>query len=58
MPNCAIVQARVGKTLPSNVALAMLPVDLTRIGTDLEVALPKRYSNFSTVQASAHFEAT
>jgi len=35
----------------SNIALAMLPVDLTTIGTELEVALPSKYSNLPTVPA-------
>jgi len=39
-------------TQESNIALAMLPVDLTKIGTNLEVALPKKYSNSATVQAT------
>jgi aminomethyltransferase len=39
-------------TQESNIALAMLPVDLTKIGTELEVALPKKYSNSATVKAT------
>merc|ERR1711915_632776 len=39
-------------TQESNIALAMLPVDLTKIGTNLEVALPKKYSSSPTVQAT------
>jgi glycine cleavage system aminomethyltransferase T len=36
----------------SNIALAMLPADLTAIGTELEVSLPKLYSNTPTVAAT------
>jgi glycine cleavage system aminomethyltransferase T len=39
-------------TQESNIALAMLPADLTKLGTKLEVALPKMYSNTPTVPAS------
>jgi len=39
-------------TQESNIALCMLPVDLTKIGTQLEVALPKKYSNQATVSAT------
>merc|ERR1712048_507033 len=39
-------------TQESNIALAMLPVDLTKIGTNLEVALPKKYSSSTTVPAT------
>jgi len=35
----------------SNIALAMLPIDLADIGTELEVALPTKYSNTPTVAA-------
>jgi len=36
----------------SNIALAMLPVDLTDLGTQLEVALPTKYSDTATVPAT------
>merc|ERR1711912_202950 len=39
-------------TQNSNIALAMLPADLTTIGTELEVSLPKKYSNSPTVKAT------
>lgn len=39
-------------TQESNIALAMLPVDLTALGTQLEVALPSLYSNSATVPAT------
>lgn len=39
-------------TQNSNIALAMLPIDLTKIGTQLEVALPKLYSNAPSVPAT------
>jgi aminomethyltransferase len=39
-------------TQESNIALAMLPVDLTKIGTELEVALPNKYSKTPTVSAT------
>merc|ERR1712061_326344 len=39
-------------TQESNIALAMLPVDLAAIGTSLEVALPTKYSNSPTVAAT------
>jgi len=39
-------------TQQSNIAFAMLPVELTTIGTELEVALPKLYSNTPTVPAT------
>merc|ERR1712227_105125 len=39
-------------TQESNIALAMLPVDLAKIGTELEVALPKKYSSSPTVKAT------
>jgi len=39
-------------TQNSNIALAMLPIDLTNIGTQLEVALPKLYSNAPSVRAT------
>jgi len=32
----------------NNVALAMLPVEYTAIGTELSVAMPKRYSDKAT----------
>ena len=38
-------------TQGSNIALAMLPVDLTELGQELEVALPTKYSNTPTVPA-------
>jgi len=39
-------------TQQSNIALAMLPADLAKIGTHLEVALPKKYSSEATVAAT------
>lgn len=39
-------------TQNSNIALSMLPIDLTKIGTNLEVSLPTMYSNTPTVQAT------
>jgi len=39
-------------TQQSNIAFAMLPVDLTTIGTELEVALPTKYSSTPTVPAT------
>merc|ERR1711981_406801 len=39
-------------TQDSNIGLAMLPADLTKIGTELEVALPSKYSNAPTVRAT------
>ena len=39
-------------TQNSNIGLAMLPIDLTKIGTQLSVALPKKYSSNPTVQAT------
>lgn len=36
----------------SNIAFAMLPVDLTSLGTELEVALPTKYSSTPTVPAT------
>lgn len=39
-------------TQESNIALAMLPADLAKIGTELEVALPKKYSSQTTVSAT------
>jgi len=39
-------------TQESNIALAMLPADLTKLGTELEVALPSMYSDSPTVRAS------
>merc|ERR1712203_112588 len=38
-------------TQNANIAFAMLPVNLTSIGTELEVALPSKYSNAATVPA-------
>jgi len=46
-----VTSAWYSPTQGSNIALAMLPVDLAEIGTDLEVALPTKYSNSPTVPA-------
>jgi len=47
-----VTSAWFSPTQNSNIALAMLPVDLAKIGTDLEVSLPKLYSNTPTVKAT------
>merc|ERR1712146_756579 len=47
-----VTSAWYSPTQNSNIALAMLPADLTKIGTQLEVALPKLYSNSPTVKAT------
>jgi len=39
-------------TQQSNIAFAMLPMELTQLGTQLEVALPSLYSNTPTVAAT------
>jgi len=39
-------------TQKSNIAIAMLPMDQTPLGTELEVALPKLYSSSPTVKAT------
>merc|ERR1711935_853393 len=46
-----VTSAWYSPTQGSNIALAMLPVDLTEIGQELEVALPKMYSDQPTVPA-------
>merc|ERR1711953_1027303 len=46
-----VTSAWYSPTQGSNIALAMLPVDLTEVGTDLQVALPTKYSNEPTVPA-------
>merc|ERR1712087_909140 len=46
-----VTSAWYSPTQKSNIALAMFPVDLTEIGTDLEVALPTKYSKTPTVPA-------
>jgi aminomethyltransferase len=45
-------------TQQSNIALAMLPVDLTTIGTELEVALPTLYMNAGEQTVAAQVEKT
>jgi len=47
-----VTSAWFSPTQESNIALAMLPVDLAAIGTELEVALPKLYSSSATVKAT------
>merc|ERR1712113_1048086 len=47
-----VTSAWYSPTQESNIALAMLPVDLAAIGTSLEVALPTKYSNSPTVGAT------
>jgi len=47
-----VTSAWFSPTQESNIALTMLPIELTAIGTELEVALPKLYSNESTVKAA------
>jgi aminomethyltransferase len=47
-----VTSAWYSPTQQSNIALAMLPVDLAAIGTSLEVALPTKYSNSPTVAAT------
>merc|ERR1711972_1140777 len=47
-----VTSAWFSPTQESNIALAMLPVDLTAIGTSLEVALPTKYSDSPTVAAT------
>merc|ERR1712083_938486 len=47
-----VTSAWYSPTQESNIALAMLPVDLAAIGTSLEVALPTKYSNTPTVAAT------
>merc|ERR1712110_891144 len=47
-----VTSAWYSPTQQSNIALAMLPVDLAAIGTSLEVALPTKYSNTATVAAT------
>jgi len=46
-----VTSAWYSPTQGSNIALAMLPVDLTELGQELEVALPKMYSDQPTVPA-------
>lgn len=47
-----VTSAWFSPTQESNIALAMLPVDLASTGTQLEVALPKLYSSAPTVSAT------
>lgn len=47
-----VTSAWYSPTQGSNIALAMLPIDLSAIGTSLEVALPTKYSNTPTVAAT------
>jgi len=47
-----VTSAWYSPTQESNIALAMLPVDMTKIGTELEVALPTLYSSSPTVKAT------
>merc|ERR1711879_1007959 len=47
-----VSSAWISPTQNSNIALAMLPADLTKIGTELEVALPTKYSDTATVPAT------
>jgi len=47
-----VTSAWFSPTQDSNIALAMLPVDLTELGTALEVALPTKYSDTPTVPAT------
>lgn len=47
-----VTSAWYSPTQESNIAFAMLPADLTAIGTNLEVALPKLYSSTPTVPAT------
>jgi len=47
-----VTSAWFSPTQESNIALAMLPVDLASTGTQLEVALPRLYSSAPTVAAT------
>merc|ERR1719473_608263 len=47
-----VTSAWYSPTQKSNIALAMLPVELTELGTNLEVALPTKYSSTPTVPAT------
>ena len=47
-----VTSAWYSPTQQSNIALAMLPADLTALGTELEVALPTKYSSAPTVAAT------
>jgi aminomethyltransferase len=47
-----VTSAWFSPTQDSNIGLAMLPVGLTELGTNLEVALPTLYSSTATVPAT------
>jgi len=47
-----VTSAWYSPTQQSNIALAMIPADLADLGTQLEVALPKKYSSTPTVPAT------
>lgn len=47
-----VTSAWYSPTQQSNIAFAMLPVELTELGTSLEVALPTMYSSSPTVPAT------